>query len=127
MEKTYNIGKKWRVVFSYTLWMFEYYVRRTKNELLLDDVDALLLIGLKNSYTKQPNKVKLNEDQMKFFKVMVDYVNQKLINELELPFNKNEMQFFKQSQKFMEHFNTSEDIYADWKESRLELVELFKY
>jgi len=127
VEKTYNIGKKWRVVFSYTLWMFEYYVRRTKNELLLDDVDALLLIGLKNSYTKQPNKVKLNEDQMKFFKVMVDYVNQKLINELELPFNKNEMQFFKQSQKFMEHFNTSEDIYADWKESRLELVELFKY
>lgn len=127
MEKTYNIGKKWRVVFSYTIWMFEYYVRRTRNELMLDDVDVMLLTGLKNIYTKKPNSVKLNEDQMKFFKVMVDYVNWKLINELELPFDKNEMLYFKQSQKFMEHFKTSNDIYDEWKQSRLELVELFKY
>lgn len=127
MEKTYNIGKRWQAVYSYTLWMFEYYIRRTHNELMLDDVDVMLFTGLKNIYTKKPTSVKLNEDQMKFFKVMVDYVNWKLINELELPFAENEMLYFKQSQKFMEHFRTSTDIYSDWKQSRLELVELFKY
>jgi hypothetical protein len=126
VDKKHNIGKKWRKVVSYTLWMFEYYIRRTKNELLLDDVDALLLIGLKNTYLSSPEKVKLNEDQMKFFLVMVDYVNKKLLDELEPPFTKNEMEYFRNSQKFMERFNKAKNIYKEWAESRLELVELIK-
>jgi hypothetical protein len=59
VDRRHNIGKKWRKVVSYTLWMFEYYIKRTKNELLLDDVDALLLMGLKNTYLSCPEKVKL--------------------------------------------------------------------
>jgi hypothetical protein len=126
VERQYNIGKKWRGVFSYTLWMFEYYVRRTKNELDLDDVDALLLIGLKNTYISLPEKIKLNNDQMKFFLVMVDYVNNKLLDELEPPFQESEMEYFRNSTKFMERFNKFDNIYKEWAESRLELVELIK-
>jgi hypothetical protein len=126
VDKRHNIGKKWRSVFSYTLWMFEYYIKRTKNELLLDDIDALLLMGLKNTYVSSSEKIKLNSDQMKFFLVMVDYVNKKLLDDLEPPFTKSEMEYFRNSTKFMERFNKSTDIYKEWAESRLELVELIK-
>ena len=123
MEKTYNIGKKWRKVFSYTLWMFEYYVGRTQNELLLDNIDVMIMMGLKNTYIIQPEKVKLNEDQMKFFLVMVDYINKKLLTEVEPPYTKKEMEYFKSSQQFMKRFNTFNDIYEAWAESRLQVFE----
>lgn len=124
MERQHNIGKKWRVVFSYTLWMFEYYVRKSKNELSLGDVDVLLLIGLKNTYKCTQEKIKLNSDQMQFFLVMVDYVNRKLLEDLVPPFSKNEMEYFRMSQNFMSRFNKSDDIYMEWAKSRLELAEL---
>lgn len=106
--------------------MFEYYIKRCKNELLLDDIDALLLMGMKNTYLTCPEKIKLNDDQMKFFLVMVDYVNKKLLDDLEPPFTKSEMEYFRNSQGFMERFNKSTDIYKEWAESRLVLVELIK-
>ena len=127
MEKKHNIGKKWRSVFSYTIWMFEYYVNQTYNDMPLDDIDALIMMGLKNIFKLQQGKVKLNNDQLKFFLVMVDYVNKKMLEDIEPPYTKIEMDFFKKSQQFMERFNTSDDIYKEWMASRLELVEIIKY
>jgi len=126
VDKKYNIGKKWSSVFSYTLWMFGYYIRKTKNELLLDDVDVMILTGLKNINATE-TKITLNDDQMKFFLVLVDYVNKKLLDEIDPPYTKKEMDYFKLSQCFMEKFNKSDDLYKDWTDSRVGILETIKY
>ena len=127
MNRKINIGKKWRKVFTYTLWMFDYYLNKTNNELMIDDIDVMLLTGLKNSVLINLDKLKLNHDQMCFFLVLVDYINQKLLNEIEPPYTKNELEYFKLSQQFMERFNKSENLYETWRMSKLELSEIIKY
>ena len=106
--------------------MFGYYIRRTKNELLLDDVDVMILTGLKNIDMTE-TKITLNDDQMKFFLVLVDYVNRKLLVEIDPPYTKKEMDYFKLSQSFMEKFNKSADLYKDWTDSRVGILETIKY
>jgi|TARA_R110000751_G_scaffold161275_1_gene266955 hypothetical protein len=106
--------------------MFEYYIRRNGNVLLIDDIDAMLMIGLKNTFLTCQTKICLTQDQLKFLMVMLDHVNIKLLEDLAPPFTKQELEYFKLSQQFMERYNKEEDIYKAWEDTREELVELIK-
>jgi len=126
VEKKIHIFKKWRKTIIYTLWMFDYYIKRNGNVLLIDDIDAMIMVGLKNTFITCQSKICLTQDQLKFLMVMIDHVNIKLLDDLAPPFTKQELEYFKLSQQFMERYNKEEDIYKAWEDTREELVELIK-
>jgi hypothetical protein len=113
MNETIRIPKKWKRLLSYTIWVYEYYHSKTNNELDIDIVDKIMLTGIRKVLSRD-STIKLDVDQLLTFMIVLDYVNKKLLNDLESPFTRTEMKQFKESQQFMERYNKSKDIYADW-------------
>jgi hypothetical protein len=93
--------------------VYEYYHSKTNNELDIDIVDKIMLTGIRKVLSRD-STIKLDVDQLLPFMIVLDYVNKKLLNDLESPFTRTEMKQFKESQQFMERYNKSKDIYADW-------------
>lgn len=121
MDETISIAKKWKRLLTYTVWVYNYYHLKSSNELDIDIVDRIMLDSVKKTAT-QKEKIKLNHDQLLIFMVVLDYVNRKMLDDLESPFTSSEMKQFKESQQFMEKYNKTKDIYASWQTSKLEPI-----
>lgn len=116
------IHSRWRWLLVFTVIYIEKYTDKLSDERhYMDFMESLLFLGLKQILlAKKP--IKVTYDHFVFVLFLIEFVNNKMLVEEDVPYTDTQMQYFRDSQKFMEKFNPfGSDINAAWKSVKKEM------